>query len=339
SLVLALSSLCLVSSHPEGSTKEQLEHEIIERSLQHVEARQALDGCYNSMAAQELRARAVERRASMAAKLRAERGLVDTVIGHPKRDPVALAKWSQVSHNRSALDISFRTPETTIFGSNATCALVPETIVGPYFVTGELLRSDISEDQPGVRTHLDIQFVDIATCKPVPNMLIDIWHANSTGVYSGVVGSGGLNTTFMRGVQVSDRDGAVQFSTAFPGHYMGRTTHIHVVAQTNGTVLPNGTYTGGKAKHIGQLYFDDSLVLAVEKHWPYHTNTIPLVSSTEDFLTQDEATSQYDPYVDYVQLSHNLADGLMAWITIAVNMSADHSASLQAASHYYEGGG
>ncbi len=30
---------------------------------------------------------------------------------------------------------------------------------------------------------------------------------------------------------------------------------------------------------------------------------MPWISSTQDFLTQDEATDKYDPYVDYVQLS------------------------------------
>ena len=211
--------------------------------------------------------------------------------------------------------------------------------MGPYFVTGEFIRSNISENQPGLRTHLDIQFVDVHTCKPLPNMIIDLWHANSTGFYSGVLDSGGLNTTFHRGVQVSDADGVVQFTTTFPGHYFGRATHIHVVSQVNGMILPNGTYTGGKAQHIGQLYFDDSLAQAVEKHWPYTTNTMPWTTSTRDFLTQDESTDKYDPYVDYVQLSHDLSDGLMTWITIAVDTKADYSSNLQAASHYYREGG
>lgn len=85
----------------------------------------------------------------------------------------------------------------TIFGSNNTCALVPETTVGPYYVTGELIRQDITEGQAGAPLHLDFQFVDINTCEPVSNLITDVWHCNSTGSYAGVSseGEGGLNST------------------------------------------------------------------------------------------------------------------------------------------------
>lgn len=62
----------------------------------------------------------------------------------------------------------------------------------------------------------------------------DIWSANSTGVYSGVQSNGNgnyddtsnLDNIALRGIQQADDDGVVQFSTIFPGHYTGRTTHI-----------------------------------------------------------------------------------------------------------------
>lgn len=51
------------------------------------------------------------------------------------------------------------------------------------------------------------------------------------GVYGGVVASNNgdtaddsnLNSTAVRGIQVSDDDGVLQFTTLFPGHYTGRT--------------------------------------------------------------------------------------------------------------------
>jgi len=36
-----------------------------------------------------------------------------------------------------------------------------------------------------------------------------------------------INKQFLRGVQISGNDGSVGFDTIFPGHYMGRATHIH----------------------------------------------------------------------------------------------------------------
>lgn len=80
-------------------------------------------------------------------------------------------------------------------------------------------------------------------------MLVDVWHANATGVYSGVVDGAGLNTTFLRGVQISDIEGVANFDTLFPGHYLGRVNHIHVTTNRGGKLLDNGTYTGGTVNH------------------------------------------------------------------------------------------
>ena len=33
---------------------------------------------------------------------------------------------------------------------------------------------------------LDIGVIDVETCKPLPNVLVDIWQANSTGFYAGI---------------------------------------------------------------------------------------------------------------------------------------------------------
>lgn len=48
------------------------------------------------------------------------------------------------------------------------------------YVLGEFIRSDVTEDQPGVPLHLDLQFIDVNTCEPVPNLYIDIWAVSSS---------------------------------------------------------------------------------------------------------------------------------------------------------------
>ena len=57
-------------------------------------------------------------------------------------------------------------------------------------VSGEYVRSDVREDQEGVPLYVDIELIDINTCEPVPDLYMDFWHANATGVYSGIVASG-----------------------------------------------------------------------------------------------------------------------------------------------------
>lgn len=55
---------------------------------------------------------------------------------------------------------------------------------------------------------------------------MDLVGTNALGIYSGMA-KGGLDTasqknldsTWLRGLQKSDENGAVQFKTIFPGHY------------------------------------------------------------------------------------------------------------------------
>lgn len=246
-----------------------------------------------------------------------------------------------MSHDATSEGYTLDTPLSTLFDSNATCALVPEVTVGPYYVEGELIRSDMTDGQSGVPSHLDIQFVDINTCEPVADLLIDAWHCNATGVYSGVdsTGQGGLDTTFSRGVQQTDSDGVVEFDTIFPGHYTGRATHIHLMSTAGATILANSTFVNGTAQHIGQMFFDTALREKVEAVAPYSTNTQEVTENEDDSIGVSEATAEYDPFMKYVELGDDINDGLLMWMVIAIDTTADYSDEASAAAHYYAGGG
>jgi protocatechuate 3,4-dioxygenase beta subunit len=60
-----------------------------------------------------------------------------------------------------------------------------EQEVGPFYVAGEMIRSNIAESKPGVPLRLRLVFVDQATCRPIPKAAIDIWHCDALGLYSG----------------------------------------------------------------------------------------------------------------------------------------------------------
>jgi protocatechuate 3,4-dioxygenase beta subunit len=133
----------------------------------------------------------------------------------------------------------------------APCLLTQELIEGPFYLDDKLFRSNITEGQPGIPLNLSISVVDSATCTPLPNALVDIWHCNAVGVYSGFEGNGasgvppppvtvrspgvrGLkavptnNSTFLRGIGRAAADGVAVFQTIQPGWYVGRAPHIHV---------------------------------------------------------------------------------------------------------------
>lgn len=94
---------------------------------------------------------------------------------------------------------------------------------------------------------------------------------NSTDrIISGISVSGnyaedGWNSTYLRGIQVTNYDGVASFETIFPGHYDDRATHTHLLAHMNVTVYENQTIANGNVTHIGQLFWNEVLRSAVEE--------------------------------------------------------------------------
>lgn len=247
-----------------------------------------------------------------------------------RRDLATLEAYEEIDHNATSLGYTSATPESTLFSANTSCILTPEVTDGPYYVTGEFIRKNVTEGQAGVPLYLEIQYLDVNTCEAVPDVYVDIWNANSTGVYSGIVATGndgGWDTTFLRGIQATDEDGVASFETIFPGHYEGRATHTHLLSHSNVTVLANNTIQGGGVTHIGQLFYDESLRSAVEEVYPYSTNTQAVTSNDDDTWSIVQAGTTYDPFPEYTYLGDDVSDGLVAWIQIGINVTADQSDS------------
>ena len=112
--------------------------------------------------------------------------------------------------------------------------LTPEQEEGPYYVALEKIRKNITLGRPGVPLRLRITVVDSKTGKPIPNAACDIWHCDATGVYSDESVESTVGQTWLRGVQLTDVHGVAEFETIYPGHYVGRATHIHVKVHVGG---------------------------------------------------------------------------------------------------------
>ncbi len=127
---------------------------------------------------------------------------------------------------------------------NPSSACHPTTRLtrGPYLTPDSRLRSDIREGAAGVPIKLELTVVDDLWCKPAADFIVDIWHCDANGLYSGVdniaFDSNTLQMTdqaidmkdksFLRGHQVTGEDGKAVFTTIYPGWYMPRIAHIHV---------------------------------------------------------------------------------------------------------------
>lgn len=328
---VAAAVVCLASvvvAHPgEHHNTAAIKREVQNRNQMAAAAKRSLESCSGTLKARDLSARSVARRAQTVRDLRAKRG----IASNPKkfrRDLATLESYEAINHNVTSLSYTPSTPETTIFSANTSCILTPEDTSGPYYVTGEMIRKNVTEGQAGIPMYLEVQYLDITTCAPVEALYVDVWNCNATGVYSGVTsGEGGLDTTFLRGIQATDSEGVVSFETIVPGHYVGRATHTHVLAHENVTVMANGTIQGGSVPHIGQLFFGEELRSAVEATAPYNTNTQAVTSNDDDMWSVVQAGTTYDPFVEYVYLGADITDGIMAWIQIGINTTADQTSN------------
>jgi len=141
------------------------------------------------------------------------------------------------------------TTTTTTSTSSSNCVADPTETNGPYPADGTnsvngsivnvlalsgIVRSDIRSSfgsstttAPGVPLTLTITLANVnSSCAPLSGYAIYIWHCNRDGNYS-LYSSGVQNENYLRGVQVSDSNGEVTFTTIFPACYSGRWPHIH----------------------------------------------------------------------------------------------------------------
>lgn len=121
----------------------------------------------------------------------------------------------------------------------ASCWLTPALTEGPFYFNSNLVRQNITEGRPGMPFHMSISVIDI-DCNPIPNVLVDIWHCDKDGNYSGY--GAFVGQTFMRGIQLTDSSGIAVFDTVYPGWYPGRATHIHFKVRLNSFTYVTSQY-------------------------------------------------------------------------------------------------
>jgi protocatechuate 3,4-dioxygenase beta subunit len=152
----------------------------------------------------------------------------------------------------------------------------------------KLNRSDIRSDpadgavKPGALLLLTMNVSSIAggSCSPLKDAIVDLWQCDADGVYSDAEDPRYFNTVgkkFLRGWQVSDKDGVVRFTTIYPGWYPERTPHIHYKIRSPASARSAYEFTG-------QMYFDEGVTDRVFARAPYARRGKRTVSNVTDGL-------------------------------------------------------
>jgi protocatechuate 3,4-dioxygenase beta subunit len=110
-----------------------------------------------------------------------------------------------------------------------SCARTLRQTEGPFFKTATPLRTSFLEKDSRTRLVVSGQVLS-AQCRPVPNALLEFWHADEGGEYD--------NKGYRyRGHQHADAQGRYRLETIVPAEYPGRARHIHVKVQAPGRTL------------------------------------------------------------------------------------------------------
>lgn len=181
----------------------------------------------------------------------------------PAAGEAALAGIRWASGGTAAITPAARAFDPFGAATASVCELNCEATIGPCH-DAALERRDISDGWDGLPMLMRLRIVD-ADCRPVPDALVEVWHTNHSGGYSGVAApmctrdAADRQARFFRGYQRSDASGQVAFDSCYPGWYRGRAVHVHLRI-LKGSYNPDDR---AQAWVTTQLLFSDALNSAI----------------------------------------------------------------------------
>ena len=204
------------------------------------------------------------------------------------------------------------------------CLMTTEQTAGPFHVASPM-RRDVREDRVGIEFDLKLQLVDVEHCSPLAETVVEIWHCDAAGRYSAYpenISRSPVETfalledadetghvprtsdsAYLRGSQLVDAQGVVEFKTILPGWYDPRVPHIHVMA-----------HVGGERGLTTQLYFPMDYMNEVYRTHPMYRD---FDECTYGLVTDPVLADHSDVPGSILQLTERGA-GLVASVRLGV---------------------
>ena len=227
------------------------------------------------------------------------------------------------------------TSSTATVAAAGACTVIPTETAGPYpgdgtnSVSGTvvnaltlagIVRSDITPSfagaagvAAGVPLTVTLKLVNTgAGCASLAGYAVYLWHCSRDGLYS-MYSAGVTAENYLRGVQVSDSNGEVTFTTIFPGCYSGRWPHMHFevfASQALATSMPANDQV-----RTSQLALPKSACDAVYASTGYSASVANLagVSLASDGVFGNDSAATQIPVV-----TGSVAAGYVATLTVGV---------------------
>ena len=157
--------------------------------------------------------------------------------------------------------------------------------------SSDLVYQNIQLDRKGINLEVQISIKQASTsCGVLEGARVDIWHCDADGNYS-QYGSYS-NKNFLRGRQLTDKNGLAVFKTIFPGWYSGRAVHIHAQVFDN----------AGKSLLITQIAFPAELCNKVyQEATNFYTKGLADTSNERDNVFKDGYANELATFSGSIQ--------------------------------------
>ncbi|WP_290867219.1 intradiol ring-cleavage dioxygenase [Aquabacterium sp.] len=230
---------------------------------------------------------------------------------------------------------STSTSTTTTNTSTSSCSVINEETAGPYPGDGSntangsvanalalsgIVRSDIrssvgsaSGTAAGLPLTITLKLVNVNnSCASLAGYAVYLWHCTRDGKYS-LYSSGVTGENYLRGVQETDSNGELSFTTIFPGCYSGRMPHMHFEVYRS---LTTATSYSNKLK-TSQIAFDRSICSEVYSSVSGYSASVSNLAAIT-FATDNVFSDGYT--LELASLSGNTTDGYTATLTVGISV-------------------
>jgi protocatechuate 3,4-dioxygenase beta subunit len=211
----------------------------------------------------------------------------------------------------------------------AECGVeIPQETLGPYPGDGSngpnvlgasgVVRKDITSSfgtsttkATGVPLTVTLTLLDNANgCTPLAGAAVYAWHCDRNGKYS-LYDSGLQNENYLRGVQETDANGQLSFTTIYPGAYNGRWPHIHFEVFES---MSNAT-KAGQVLAVSQIALTEAACKAVYVTAGYESSARNFPNTT---LKSDNVFGDDGGIYQLATMSGSVSSGYAAALNVTV---------------------
>lgn len=163
--------------------------------------------------------------------------------GAPDRKVTHTTLWrNTLSCDNAAVPVSQQSGRLATladFGASQQCTMLKDSVEGPFFFCTNPGVADIARGLPGAPLVIALRAINAATCQPIAGAVVDVWHCDAKGLYSGqnMAVDEAIQSAkhappvnddrHCRGALRTDADGIAEFRSIYPGYYVERAIHIH----------------------------------------------------------------------------------------------------------------